>query len=628
MSDNNTPPVTDNFIAITAVGALAAADPANQEHYSDIAQALEGLNNQAVAVNVPVEDAFGLAQLPVFRAVFTALNRLIHDDIVDARTEAQEAEEQLKLSEVKLESAQQEIKRLNSNVVTIQAKYLLHEQEVAKTHDNQLKNLCNSHATELKTLHDTHSSEVGSLRTDIAVLREELSTLRANSKAAYQKQREKHQKIVIDRRQRIAATKTPNTSLITNEEPSDGDPSDDEPDIMATTDDGSGHGSVSRVTVSPAFDGKGAAIERAAKYRAWRLRIQLAWSDDPQIFNSEHKKFSLITRSIEGAPFEAIETELTKFLNGEPAKWTSASELLAELTKKYDNVDVIVHSRRELEELKMTKGMKWQEFEDNFTRLIDRCSFDDGMKTHYLRQKISERVRAAIAYQNPQPADDKYDEWLTLARNLAKNLEDKDWRDKHTNPFHKAGSNAAGTSSTPASASETTVSQGGNAMDLDAMSTSDIQLSRMIDDDVFKFRMKNGMCTRCGKKGHFSAECRARINFKKEVKPRNKNKNKNKDGGNSNNGGGNGGNSGRQQQPAQGRHGYGQWRPYNGGGHQVYAMSAAPPMGMLMGTPAPSTPGPSGYYHPVPVYQSSFVGPIIGDENGSVQGQGNVEPPS
>ncbi|KAJ4366584.1 hypothetical protein N0V85_009206, partial [Neurospora sp. IMI 360204] len=113
MSDNNTPPVTDNFIAITAVGALAAADPANQEHYSDIAQALESLNNQAVAVNVPVEDAFGLAQLPVFRIVFTALNRLIHNDVVDARTQAQDAEEELELSEARLASAQQEIKRLN-----------------------------------------------------------------------------------------------------------------------------------------------------------------------------------------------------------------------------------------------------------------------------------------------------------------------------------------------------------------------------------------------------------------------------------------------------------------------------------------------------------------------------------
>ncbi|KAJ4331330.1 hypothetical protein N0V85_009958, partial [Neurospora sp. IMI 360204] len=104
-------------------------------------------------------DAFGLAQLPVFRIVFTALNRLIHDDVVGARTEAQEAEEQLELSEVKLESAQQEIKRLNSSVVTIQAKYLLHEQEVAKNHDNQLKNLRDNYATEAKILRDAHLSE-------------------------------------------------------------------------------------------------------------------------------------------------------------------------------------------------------------------------------------------------------------------------------------------------------------------------------------------------------------------------------------------------------------------------------------------------------------------------------------
>ncbi|KAJ4329545.1 hypothetical protein N0V85_009987, partial [Neurospora sp. IMI 360204] len=93
-----------------------------------------------------------------------------------------------------LASAQQEIKRLNCNIAAIQAKYLLHEQEVAKNHDNQLKNLRDNHATEAKILRDAHLSEVSSLRADIAALREELSTLRANSKAAYQKQHEKHQK--------------------------------------------------------------------------------------------------------------------------------------------------------------------------------------------------------------------------------------------------------------------------------------------------------------------------------------------------------------------------------------------------------------------------------------------------
>ncbi|KAH7633179.1 hypothetical protein B0T09DRAFT_87564 [Sordaria sp. MPI-SDFR-AT-0083] len=372
MSNNTThsPPVTDNFLAITAVGALAGVDPANQKRYSNVAQALEALNDQAVQSSVDTQHAFDLAQLPVFHAVFTALNRLICDDIISARTQAQEAEDELELSETKLASAQQEIKRLNSNIATIQAKHLLHEQEVAKHHDNQLQ-----------SLRDTHSSEVDTLRADIAALRKELSELRANSKAAHQTQRAKHQKTVNDLRQHIIAAKASNIPL-PDIEVSDDEPSDDEPETMATTDDGSGHRSVSRITVSPAFDGKGTAIKRAAKYRAWRLRFQLAWSEDPQLFNSERKKFSLIVRSIEDAPFEAIETELTKILSDEPAKWTTASELLAELTLKYDNDDVVVHSRRELEELKMTKGMKWQEFEDTFTRLIDRCNFDDGMKIY------------------------------------------------------------------------------------------------------------------------------------------------------------------------------------------------------------------------------------------------------
>ncbi|KAJ4332969.1 hypothetical protein N0V85_009945, partial [Neurospora sp. IMI 360204] len=126
----------------------------------------------------------------------------------------------------------------------------------------------------------------------------------------------------------------------------------------------------------------------------------------------------------------------------------------------------------------MTKGKKRLDFEDRFTTLIDRCDLDDSMKTHYLKMKFTDEVRNIIAYQQELPAPNDYDKWLALHRKLATNLEE---RDCATRPPSGGGS----------ASTERTVSQGGNAMDLDAMSALDVSLARMIDKAVIDYRVQN-----------------------------------------------------------------------------------------------------------------------------------------
>lgn len=75
------PPMTDNFLAITVASTLAVSDPDRREQLSTLAQALEGLNHRAIEVSIPspTSDAFTLAQLPFFQAVFTATCRLLQE---------------------------------------------------------------------------------------------------------------------------------------------------------------------------------------------------------------------------------------------------------------------------------------------------------------------------------------------------------------------------------------------------------------------------------------------------------------------------------------------------------------------------------------------------------------------
>lgn len=185
------------------------------------------------------------------------------------------------------------------------------------------------------------------------------------------------------------------------------------------------------------------------------------------------------------------------------------------------------------------------------------------MKTHYLKMKVTDEVRNAIAYQLPALND--YDKWLSLHRKLATNLEERDWRNKTTAQFHKNNSSSGG-GSVP---TERTVSQGGNAMDLDAVSALDVSLARMIDKAVIDYRVQNNLCKRCARPGHWAIDCRNSINAGIPRAERDRNHRNNR-------GRGRGGGNGNGGRPAMGQTGYGNGAYVNAMGNGEAAAPTTP----------------------------------------------------
>ncbi|KAK3946548.1 hypothetical protein QBC32DRAFT_147357 [Pseudoneurospora amorphoporcata] len=338
----------------------------------------------------------------------------------------------------------------------------------------------------------------------------------------------------------------------------------------------------SRTSKDPAaYTGEdSSAVKRAEAFQDWRDKIQLCWFQDAWYYDQDERyKFAQILQCLGGNAFRTLAPHVMPIIKEEDPtkwKWESAEALLAHLSAKYNRMDLTLEARRDLESLKMTKGMRWLDFEDKFVTVIDKCELDDAMKTHYLKMKVTNDIRDAIAHQQDTPAHNDFEGWLTLHRKLATNLEERDWRNK-TNIFYKNGTSGAASGN---AAPERTVSQGGTAMDLDAMNAFDVQLSRMIDKAVIDYRMQNGLCKRCAKPGHFAHECRNNINtsIPKEQRERDRRNRRGRGGYNNNRG-----------RPAMGQSGYGNHGNNGNNGARVNAVAAGEPAAAA----APAAPAPA-----------------------------------
>ena len=253
--------------------------------------------------------------------------------------------------------------------------------------------------------------------------------------------------------------------------------------------------------------GEDDAVKRHTEYTTWRSKIKIRHLQDAHEFPAEFNKILHIVGCLSGDAYLSIKTDADNIIeNPNDAtkwKWPSAADLLKHLDKQYDTIDLAADASREWDALEQKN--KWANFRDFITQFIllaNRADLDKATRVRGLRAKVNGKIRNAIVHQVPTPARDDWDTWLELVRSLAENIaddeNDRQLRNRGNNSFNNNTNNANKANPQAAAA---TVSQGGIAMDLDAL-----HLNKVSDEEMQR-RLTLNLCKYCGEPGHYAVNC-------------------------------------------------------------------------------------------------------------------------
>ncbi|KAK4442226.1 hypothetical protein QBC34DRAFT_419043 [Podospora aff. communis PSN243] len=266
--------------------------------------------------------------------------------------------------------------------------------------------------------------------------------------------------------------------------------------------------------------------KRQIQYESWRKLILVRWSQDITEFPHERNKILHVAGLLADKASQSIAADFDRFLKHQledPSTWPwpSGQALIDVLDKKWKVLNLRTQADQEVRMLKQEGQFNnFADFMAEFTVLCDQAELANVTRVAYLQEKVKPRLRSAIAVQLKQPEEDDWAGWSDLVTTLNRNQEREDFAKKITGGTNAGSQNSQNTQGGNRQNNQSqnnqngqvqnnpakTTTQGGSAMDLDA-----VNLNRISPEEMAR-RMANGLCRRCAKPGHIAANCRSQVN--------------------------------------------------------------------------------------------------------------------
>lgn len=253
---------------------------------------------------------------------------------------------------------------------------------------------------------------------------------------------------------------------------------------------------------------KDSAEKKCEKFKNWKQKIVIRWTQDDHQFPTEFQKILHAAGLLEGTAYRGIANAINFIVNNSTNQaswqWPTGEAMLEELTGKYEVVDTAVKAEGEMELLHQSKFKAYSDFITKFIELSDMLSMDDAEKVRKLKKKLNDNLRSAIRVQVDQPEPNNWPKWLKMINKLASNEEAADYEEKARKAFGNIGGNKAsnnGSNNNGNGGSGATTSQGGDAMDIDKLSINGISNKEK------RRRLEKQLCLNCGEDGHFARDC-------------------------------------------------------------------------------------------------------------------------
>ena len=216
------------------------------------------------------------------------------------------------------------------------------------------------------------------------------------------------------------------------------------------------------------------------------------WKDDT---DSEDTRIEYATSLLR----EGAEKWITPYVEGKtPKTWTTWREFENILRQQFGDIDAKEAARNELEKMKQ-RGQSMTDYWNNFRLVATDAEFDDATLGRLLLKGINRDLQEAWAHGDSDfTTTEAFAQWAIKKENrlnMVKHIQGS----QPTPRQQEVPRNANGTFK------PLMTSQGGDAMDLDAMNKR--RFNRLPDKE-WQRRTKEGLCLKCGAKGHRIKECR------------------------------------------------------------------------------------------------------------------------
>lgn len=237
--------------------------------------------------------------------------------------------------------------------------------------------------------------------------------------------------------------------------------------------------------------------KRQIEYQNWRSTVLTNLAYDEACFPTVARKIGYVSQMLGGT---ALRLHRKKFDNiveheNDPAAWhwQSVPEVLRDLNKLYETLDLSQAASRDLDRLQM-KNKPFQNFLAEFVTLAEQCHKTEEQKVDLLRRKVSYELSEALKVQAKTPPTAKFDEWCELCQSLYNNRVQNEHYDKMRG---EQGPQRRQQNAQHTQPRLQPVPPAGDPMILDASRQG---ISR---EQCYA----QGLCVYCKQPGHFKADC-------------------------------------------------------------------------------------------------------------------------
>lgn len=246
-------------------------------------------------------------------------------------------------------------------------------------------------------------------------------------------------------------------------------------------------------------------LVRQEEYTNWQLLCRMKLATDEVFYPTPARQIVYAAGKLQGKALTLVAKRVTAVMKDErdprrPTEWvggwTGLEDLFSALDSFFITTDIAASYRRLFATL--TQGSShFSDFLATFNRLADGFEAPDIQKVDGLRNKVCNALKDAVMTKTDRPAEDAYDAWVDLYRQLWNNIEER------------RASRAASAqlqippSTHPRNQPSAEGQPGGDPMDLSRIGVPRGPLPL----EERERRMREGLCIYCGSNGHFLVNC-------------------------------------------------------------------------------------------------------------------------
>lgn len=246
-------------------------------------------------------------------------------------------------------------------------------------------------------------------------------------------------------------------------------------------------------------------LVRQEEYTNWQLLCRMKLATDEAFYPTPARQIVYAAGRLQGKALTLVAKRVTAVMKDERdpsvwdkvqwvGGWTGLESLFSTLDSFFITTDIAASYRRLFATLKQG-STHFSDFLATFNRYTDGFEAPDIQKVDGLRNKVCDALKDAIMTKTDRPAEDAYDDWVKLYRQLWNNIEERR-ASKATQAQSQPPRNQGPRDAPPAQTSS-------EPMDLSRVGTPRGPLSQEERDR----RYSQGLCLYCGSDRHLLATC-------------------------------------------------------------------------------------------------------------------------